>query len=100
MKTKKHIIGILLTVLNTSVFASPATPHISWLPAQLEQPGSQSVSWNMWWGENGDHWNLNLNNEEACSDTLLTNGNQAQSGRCDVAFPSGHTVQLETVQQP
>ncbi|MDE1463019.1 DUF1592 domain-containing protein [Spartinivicinus poritis] len=39
----------------------PTRPYISWMPRHYQAASGQakvSLEWNMWWGDNGDHWRL------------------------------------------
>lgn len=52
-----------LLLVQTGVFFSqmPNAPDIAWMATEYElTDGSVDVtfSWDMWWGENGDHWKL------------------------------------------
>ena len=39
----------------------PGEPTISWMPTEYDLIDGNitfTLSWDMWWGENGDHWRL------------------------------------------
>ena len=39
----------------------PGEPTISWMPTEydlIDDSVTFTLSWDMWWGENGDHWKL------------------------------------------
>lgn len=52
----------------------PGLPRVTAMPA-VAAPGSLSVSWSMWWGENGRRW------------IVYVNGLKAQAGELQAASP-------------
>lgn len=64
--------------------SSPASPTIAWMPAQVEESQNLSISWNMWWGSNGNKWTLSQNNQVIHTAALTPNGNAAQSADFDL----------------
>lgn len=47
--------------------AAPVTPHvpnIAWMETQYESPAQFTITWNMWWGTNGNQWRLIENGKE------------------------------------
>ncbi|MGL4799946.1 MAG: glycosyl hydrolase family 18 protein [Cellulosilyticaceae bacterium] len=55
--------------------ATPSVSHNNW-----DGRDSYDISFNMWWGENGDQWKLYENDKEIHAASLTPNGTQAQSG--------------------
>ena len=57
---------IIIAFIFTNLFSQemPGEPDIAWMTTEYDGPVSISISWDMWWGENGDHWKLieNSNN--------------------------------------
>lgn len=82
-------IMILLATFQLSVLAAPSKPNIAWMPSQFNAPSSQTVTWNMWWGENGTDWTLYNNGSPVCSGSLTPNGQNAQSASCQIALAIG-----------
>lgn len=63
--------------------AAPAKPVLGWQETNLTlQNGSVNVpiQWNMWWGNNGNQWQLLQNGVVVHSASLTANGQNAQSG--------------------
>ncbi|WP_196137213.1 glycoside hydrolase family 19 protein [Aliikangiella sp. G2MR2-5] len=74
--------AILSYGISPTVFASPATPQapsIAWMPTQYEAPAKFTITWNMWWGTNGNHWRLIQNGKVVHSASLTPNGQSAQT---------------------
>jgi chitinase len=62
---------------------APAAPQIAWMPESVALANGSArldVSWNLWWGNNGDAWKLRQNGTVVHSATLVPNGQNAQSG--------------------
>ena len=64
----KYIFIVILISFSISQ-EMPGEPTISWMPTEydlIDGGVTFTLSWNMWWGENGDHWRLyeNSNNEK------------------------------------
>ena len=57
---------------------APAKADISWMPDTTEDT-DLTIGWNMWYGENGDYWNLYENNKLVFSEDLTSNSPNAQS---------------------
>ncbi|MGL5676080.1 MAG: glycosyl hydrolase family 18 protein [Cellulosilyticaceae bacterium] len=55
--------------------AAPSVSHNNW-----DGRDSYDISFNMWWGENGNQWKLYENDKEIHAASLTPNGTQAQSG--------------------
>lgn len=90
-------------LLLSSLFASanvlaavPNTPVIDWLPNSFNDGSNLSVSWNMWWGVNGDNWKLLDNGKSVCQGKLTINGENPQSGSCKANYASGpHNIVVQ-----
>jgi len=74
-------------LLITSVFIFsqelPGQPSIPWMPVEYElNDGSVNltISWDMWWGENGDYWKLIQNGSSIFEMDIINNTPQAQHG--------------------
>lgn len=64
--------------------AAPAKPSIAWVDPQQTE-GDYTISWNMWWGDNGVRWVLFENGEQVHSSSLEPNTPQAQSGSVHIS---------------
>ncbi len=67
----------------------PAKPTLAWQETNLTlQNGSVNIpiQWNMWWGTNGNQWQLLQNGTVVHTATLTPNGQNAQSGNKTVAI--------------
>lgn len=81
-------LGLALCALATSpqllaALAQPAKPNLAWQETNLTlNNGSVNVpiSWNMWWGTNGNQWQLSQNGVVVHTGALTANGQNAQSG--------------------
>lgn len=74
--------------------AQPAKPSLSWQETNLTlSNGSVNVpiSWNMWWGTNGNQWQLSQNGVVVHTATLTANGQNAQSGSKTLAVTAAGT---------
>ena len=92
MKTKTSLQIILLLpwlFLSPIIFAAPATPNIAWMPTQYDAPANYTITWNMWWGNNGNRWYLLENGAVVHSAELTTNGQNAQTDSFTVNKTSG-----------
>ncbi|KKO45096.1 chitinase [Arsukibacterium ikkense] len=71
--------------------AAPAKPVFGWSENSVTLTGGSAnlnLSWNMWWGNNGNLWQLKQNGAVVHSAALTANGQQAQSGSTSVNFSS------------
>ena len=67
----------------------PAQPQIAWMTTDYTIEDSSvvvSLTWDMWWGENGDHWRLLSNDEYLYEATLISDTPNAQSGNYNIEF--------------
>ncbi|MCW9015662.1 MAG: hypothetical protein OQJ89_01725, partial [Kangiellaceae bacterium] len=69
----------LLILLSPFTYAAPKAPTIAWMPTQYEAPAQYTITWNMWWGTNGNEWRLIQNGQVIHTATLQPNGQNAQS---------------------
>ena len=70
----------------------PATPVISWMPTSytiVDSVIDVNITWNMWWGNNGDHWKLFQNDELVYQADLNLNSPSAQSASTTLAMTQG-----------
>lgn len=98
MKKQLRNALILLTLFaSSSIFAAvPNAPSISWLANSFDDGSNLSVSWDMWWGTNGDNWKLLDNGKQVCQGKLTPNGDNPQSGSCTADFAAGpHHIIVE-----
>ena len=63
----KNYIIIIFVFTNLFSQEMPGEPHIAWIETEydlIDEPITVTISWDMWWGENGNHWKLieNSNN--------------------------------------
>ena len=73
--SKKYI---YLLILFAYVFPQdmPGQPDITWIPIEYDLIDGNInlvISWDMWWGENGDHWILNENSNNIYESSLIPN---------------------------
>lgn len=62
----------------------PGRPQLERLPARVVAGAVQPVSWNMWWGENGQHWAMYVNGVEVGSGELSLATPKAQQAGISV----------------
>ncbi len=75
-------------VIRDGSLMSPGRPQIARLPEAVV-PGTQEVTWNMWWGENGRKW------------TVYVNGVKASAGELSSATPNAQQATAELpLQEP
>ncbi len=76
-------------------------PTIAWLAPSIElteESVSVDITWNMWWGSNGNHWSLLQNGESVYSATVSYQAtNDAQTAMTQVSLNSigDYTFQIE-----
>ncbi len=84
----KLIRGGMLVVITSlaapNVLALPGQPTVAWMNTEHSAPAQYTISWNMWWGENGDVWYLLENDNVIHSAALTPNGQSAQLGQFTV----------------
>tara|TARA_B110000495_G_scaffold5934_1_gene4474 strand:- start:148 stop:1911 length:1764 start_codon:yes stop_codon:yes gene_type:complete len=69
----------------------PGEPTISWMPTEynlIDENVTFSISWNMWWGENGDHWRLYENSNNIYEDSLISDSPNSQNAEVDITLVS------------
>lgn len=82
-----YIISFIVSFLFTQNI--PGEPHLAWMETNYtftNNPISTSVTWNMWWGENGDHWKLKSNDIIVYEAEIIPNSPQAQSASTNYNF--------------
>ena len=73
------LLGLITAIfIPLSVFAAPAKPFIAWTPEPTS--GNFTLTWNMWWGENGTTAKLEENGVIVDTKTLSSASPQAQTG--------------------
>ncbi|TQV81058.1 glycoside hydrolase family 19 protein [Aliikangiella coralliicola] len=71
-----------LSTVSWSAPAAPKAPNIAWMPTEYTLNNGKAdytITWNMWWGTNGNLWRLKQNGAVIHSASLQANGNSAQS---------------------
>ena len=67
----------------------PGEPTISWMPTEynlINEGVTFTLSWNMWWGENGDHWRLYENSSNIHEDSLISDSPNSQNGEVEITL--------------
>lgn len=88
MKNNTDIRKLLLLpwlLVSPCALAAPGTPNIAWMETNYDAPASYTISWNMWWGVNGNTWRLKQNGNVIHSASLTINGSNAQSGNYSIS---------------
>lgn len=68
----------------------PGLPRVTGMPA-VAAPGSLSVNWSMWWGENGRRWIVYVNGLKARAGELRAASPQQQDGSVELQLDApGH----------
>ncbi|MDC0145249.1 glycosyl hydrolase family 18 protein [bacterium] len=86
--------NLLFSLIFISVYFSqetPAQPTISWMPTEynlINESVSFNLSWNMWWGENGDHWKLYENSNNIYEDSLIPDSPNPQNSEINITLSS------------
>lgn len=73
---------------------APAAPVIAWTPESLPLSGGVAeldLTWDLWWGTNGDHWKLRQNGAVVHEAVLTPNGQGAQHGSHRLSFGQAGT---------
>ncbi|WP_196137214.1 glycosyl hydrolase family 18 protein [Aliikangiella sp. G2MR2-5] len=92
MKNKLLIAGLFLwsfASYTPAATTAPRAPSIDWMPTQYEAPVQYKVTWNMWWGTNGNRWHLLENGQIIHTADLSPNGQNGQTGSFTVNKNSG-----------
>ena len=78
---------------------APEKPVIAWMAPEVSE-GNHTITWNMWWGENGSSWELYDNDEVVCDGDLTINGQQAQTSSCTIDLKEGsHRFQVALINE-
>lgn len=87
MKYNKLTLGCALAIAvcyQQAANALPAQPTLAWMASDYtldnQNQAKITVNWNMWWGSNGNLWQLKQNGAVVHQQSLTANGNNAQSG--------------------
>jgi len=75
---------IFIVILISFSFSQemPSEPTISWMPTEydlIDENITFTLSWDMWWGENGDHWRLYENSNNIYEDSLISDSPNSQN---------------------
>ena len=73
---------------------APDKPSIAWLPG-TDEDGDFLIVWNLWWGENGDNWQLLENETVIFSDDLTPSSPQEQTGSFDIKNKPNGTYEYQ-----
>jgi len=73
----------------------PGRPQLARLPDSVPASAVQTVTWNMWWGENGRQWTVYVNGRKAESGDLSVRSPQAQQVSVDVALAETGPVEIK-----
>jgi GH18 family chitinase len=91
MKRNLLFTAILTCVLNVIFAQTPATPVISWMETNYQLiEGSVDIqfTWDMWWGENGDHWKLIQNGSVVYENEIISNSPLLQNSSATISISS------------
>ena len=74
---------IYLLIIFTFSFSQnmPGEPNIAWMPTEYElinESLNLTISWDMWWGENGNYWKLIQNGNNVFESEIINNSPEAQ----------------------
>jgi len=96
----KYIFIVILISISFSQ-EMPGEPAISWMPTEydlIDGSATFNLSWNMWWGVNGDYWRLYENSNNIYENYLISDSPNSQNDDVDITlFSSGdyeYIVQL------
>jgi len=67
----------------------PGEPVISWMPTEynlINESVTFTLSWNMWWGENGNHWKLYENSNNIYETSLVSDSPNSQNDEIDITI--------------
>jgi len=77
----KRYIYLLITFTLSFSQDNPGEPNISWMPTEYELINESldiTISWDMWWGENGNYWKLIQNGNNIFEAEIINNTPEAQ----------------------
>lgn len=72
-------------VIRDGSLMEPGRPQLASFPLTAA-PGVHTVSWNMWWGENGHRWFMYVNGRVVESGELEVDSPRLQQGSVDLAL--------------
>ncbi|ROS01797.1 chitinase [Sinobacterium caligoides] len=81
--------GAMCLLTAPAFSATPGDLAITWMESTYASGDNLPVTWNMWWGNNGDSWSLLDNGTVICEGTLTPNGENAQTATCTQDFAIG-----------
>lgn len=73
----------------------PGRPQLARLPESVPAAAVQTVTWNMWWGENGRQWTVYVNGRKVESGSLSVHSPQAQQVSVDVAVAEAGPAEIK-----
>lgn len=89
MRTRLSLLLGTSLLLSTGALAAPAKPDIAWMPSTFAHGEDITVQWDLWWGANGTHWDLQANSQVVCEGSLTDNSPDAQGAQCTRDFSEG-----------
>jgi hypothetical protein len=72
----------------------PGKPQLAAMPATAVA-GPQRLRWNMWWGENGRHWEVRVNGQPAGGGELASMSPKQQQGSVEVQLGDPGKYEIE-----
>ena len=94
----KSIIKLFIITHLTFSQEMPGAPTIAWMPDEFTIIDSSifvELSWDMWWGENGNYWRLISNNENIYETAIHSETPNPQSGSYNIEYGSSGEYSLE-----
>ena len=87
-----------LLIIFTFAFSQdmPGQPDIAWMPIEYELIDGNInlvISWDMWWGENGDHWRLYENSNNIYEASLISDSPNSQNDIANITLSSAGDYQ-------
>jgi chitinase len=84
---------IIIIFIFTNLFSQemPGDPDIAWMSTEydlIDENITITISWNMWWGENGDHWKLIENSNNIFESSLTSNSPNPQYDETEIILTS------------
>ncbi|WP_373975299.1 hypothetical protein NT239_00740 [Chitinibacter sp. SCUT-21] len=79
---------------------TPSAPSLAWIP-QVTTDGKVAVTWNLWWGQTGTHWEvLNGNKVVYRSDKFTEQSENSQAGQVEIPMINGeHEISVRLCRQ-
>ena len=85
---------LLIILISFTLYFSqdmPGEPVISWMQTDynlVNESVTFDLSWNMWWGENGEHWKLYQNSNNIHEASLVSNSPNSQNDELSITVYS------------